>query len=204
MEGVLVTAKKDGAHISTTVVSDEKGHYVFPAGRLEPGHYTIKIRATGYFADGRPAADIVKGKTTTTDIALNKTDNIAPQLTSRGLDDLHARHRQPEGLPSGLHQLPHAAAHRHQRPHRGGFPADHSAHGHLGAGVAAAAAAEAAARPARQSRQSRSDAHQGRRRLSRQRRPLHDRDLEISACRPCRTAPHRAAANAVNVIITSY
>jgi hypothetical protein len=31
MEGVLVTAKKDGA--PTTVVSDNKGHYAFPADR---------------------------------------------------------------------------------------------------------------------------------------------------------------------------
>ena len=82
MEGVLVTAKKDGAHISTTVVSDEKGHYAFPADRLEPGHYTIKIRATGYYPDGRPAADIAAGKTATVDLKLTKTDNIAPQLTS--------------------------------------------------------------------------------------------------------------------------
>ena len=41
MEGVLVSAKKDGSSITTTVVTDEKGRYSFPAGRLEPGHYTI-------------------------------------------------------------------------------------------------------------------------------------------------------------------
>ena len=48
MEGVLVSAKKDGSTITTTVVSDDKGHYSFPAGRLEPGHYTLTIRAVGY------------------------------------------------------------------------------------------------------------------------------------------------------------
>ncbi len=53
MEGVLVTAKKDGATISTTVVSDDKGHYAFfLADRLEPGHYGIKIRAIGYILEG--------------------------------------------------------------------------------------------------------------------------------------------------------
>src|SRR6185312_2933333 len=82
MEGVIVTAKKDGAHIATSVVSDDKGHYAFPADRLEPGHYTIKIRAIGYIPNGRPAADVAAGKTTDLDLKLNKTDNIALQMTS--------------------------------------------------------------------------------------------------------------------------
>ncbi len=82
MEGVLVTAKKDGAHISTTVVTDEKGHYSFPADRLEPGHYNIKIRAIGYILGGRPGADVDGGKTATADLKLNKTENIAPQMTN--------------------------------------------------------------------------------------------------------------------------
>ena len=82
MEGVLVSAKKEGGHITLTVVSDEKGHYAFPADRLEPGHYDIKIRAIGYIADNRPEADVASGKTATLDLKLDKTNNIAPQLTS--------------------------------------------------------------------------------------------------------------------------
>src|SRR5258708_11655667 len=82
MEGVLVTAKKDGATISTTVVSDDKGRYAFPANRLEAGHYTIKIRATGYIPSARMAADVASGKTTNVDLKLAKTDNIAAQLSS--------------------------------------------------------------------------------------------------------------------------
>ncbi len=82
MEGVLVTAKKEGAHIATTVVTDEKGHYAFPADRLEPGHYNIKIRAIGYIASGRPAADVAAGKTATSDLKLAKAVNIAPQMTN--------------------------------------------------------------------------------------------------------------------------
>ena len=46
MEGVLVTVKKEGASISTTVVTNDKGQYVFPADRLEPGKYAVTIRAT--------------------------------------------------------------------------------------------------------------------------------------------------------------
>src|SRR5882672_6008273 len=48
MEGVLVTAKKDGSTIAVTVVSDNQGHYAFPSGRLDAGNYRIKIRAVGY------------------------------------------------------------------------------------------------------------------------------------------------------------
>ena len=82
MEGVLVTAKKDGAHMSVSVVSDEKGHYAFPADRIGPGHYRIAIRAIGYIPDGRIQADVAAGKTAKTDIKLKTTDNIAPQMTS--------------------------------------------------------------------------------------------------------------------------
>src|ERR1051325_338857 len=45
MEGVLVTARRDGATMAVTVVSDAQGHYSFPAAKLAPGHYTLAIRA---------------------------------------------------------------------------------------------------------------------------------------------------------------
>jgi virginiamycin B lyase len=47
MEGVLVSAKKDGSNIRITVVTDAQGRYSFPAAKLEPGHYQISIRAVG-------------------------------------------------------------------------------------------------------------------------------------------------------------
>ena len=46
MEGVLVSAKKDDSTITITVVSDEKGRYNFPASKVGPGHYSLKIRAS--------------------------------------------------------------------------------------------------------------------------------------------------------------
>ena len=58
MEGVLVSAKKAGSTITTTVFTDEKGRYQFPASRLESGHYMIRIRATGYDLEGPNAVDI--------------------------------------------------------------------------------------------------------------------------------------------------
>ena len=59
MEGVLVSARKTGASFTVTVVSDEKGHYAFPAAKLEPGHYTLSIRAGGY----EPAATLARPRT---------------------------------------------------------------------------------------------------------------------------------------------
>ena len=52
MEGVLVSAKKEGSTITTTMVTDEQGRYSFPAARMEAGKYTISIRAIGYKLDG--------------------------------------------------------------------------------------------------------------------------------------------------------
>src|SRR4029079_1311456 len=74
MEGVLVTAKKDGSTMSVTVVSDEKGRYAFPEGRRTPGHYNLKVRAIGYILDGPRAVD-VGAAATTADIKLNTTPN---------------------------------------------------------------------------------------------------------------------------------
>src|SRR6185369_1647070 len=43
MEGVLVSAQREGSPITVTVVSDAKGHFLFPAGRLAPGPHAIRI-----------------------------------------------------------------------------------------------------------------------------------------------------------------
>src|SRR6185437_13396312 len=82
MEGVLVSAKRDGSTITTTVVSDDKGHYSFPADRLEPGHYAISIRAIGYKLDGPKAIDIAAGAAATADLKLSVVKNVVPQLSS--------------------------------------------------------------------------------------------------------------------------
>ncbi|MGE5538722.1 MAG: carboxypeptidase regulatory-like domain-containing protein [Gemmatimonas sp.] len=82
MEGVLVSAKKDGSNITVTVVSNDKGQYTFPASRLSPGHYTLKIRAAGYDVDGPKDAEIASGKAAKADIKLKKTRNLAGQLSN--------------------------------------------------------------------------------------------------------------------------
>ncbi len=81
MEGVLISAKKDGSTITMTVVSDNKGRYSFPASKLSPGHYSLKIRAAGYDLDAPNAVDIASGKATKAEIKLRPTKNLASQLS---------------------------------------------------------------------------------------------------------------------------
>jgi virginiamycin B lyase len=82
MEGVVVSAKKDGSTIAISVVSDAQGRYAFPADRLEAGHYTIKARAAGYELDGARATDVASGAPAKTDIKLKKAKNLAGSLTN--------------------------------------------------------------------------------------------------------------------------
>jgi virginiamycin B lyase len=82
MEGVLVSAKKTDSKIAVTVVSDDQGRYRFPADRLEPGHYALRIRAAGYDLEGPTAIEIASGKTTTADLKLRKTADLAAQLSN--------------------------------------------------------------------------------------------------------------------------
>ncbi|MDX1481300.1 MAG: carboxypeptidase regulatory-like domain-containing protein [Woeseiaceae bacterium] len=48
MEGVLVSSKREGSTITTTVVSDADGVYEFPGDRLAPGRHEITVRAVGF------------------------------------------------------------------------------------------------------------------------------------------------------------
>jgi len=81
MEGVVVSARRDGSTIRVSVVTDAQGQYAFPAARIEPGNYTISIRAAGYNLDGPGAASVAAQKTTL-DLKLKKTQNLAAQLTN--------------------------------------------------------------------------------------------------------------------------
>src|SRR5450755_2341827 len=82
LEGVLVSAKKSGSTVTITVVSDKDGRYNFPATRLEPGQYSLRIRAAGFeLADPGPVA-VTADKTATADLSLRKTADLASQLTN--------------------------------------------------------------------------------------------------------------------------
>ena len=82
MEGVVVTAKKPGSIVEVSVTTDAQGRYTFPENRLEPGNYTISIRAVGYDISAPAKATVETEKTATTDIKLKKTKNLASQLTN--------------------------------------------------------------------------------------------------------------------------
>src|SRR5258707_10662540 len=75
MEGVLVSAKRAGSTITVTVVSDAKGRYEFPAARLAPGKYSLKVRAAGY--------DLAREVSVpgTANLELRKTKDLAAQLS---------------------------------------------------------------------------------------------------------------------------
>ena len=82
MEGVLVSAKKEGSTITTTVVTDEQGRYSFPAARMEAGKYTISIRAIGYKLEGLKTVEVPTGSTATADLKLGKVKSLVPQLSN--------------------------------------------------------------------------------------------------------------------------
>src|SRR6202163_3462632 len=82
MEGVVVSAKKDGSTISISVVTNAAGRFAFPVARLEPGHYALKARAAGYELDGASAADVASGQEAKADVKLKKARNLSAHLTN--------------------------------------------------------------------------------------------------------------------------
>ena len=82
MEGVVVSAKKEGSTIAVSVVTGKDGRYSFPAARLEPGKYNLKIRAVGYDLDGAGQATVNAGKAAEAPLKLKKTADLQSQLTN--------------------------------------------------------------------------------------------------------------------------
>src|SRR5215216_2749143 len=68
MEGVVVSAKKEGSTIAISVVSDAQGKFSFPADRLEPGKYTLKARAAGYELDGAKSPGLLSAREAKADL----------------------------------------------------------------------------------------------------------------------------------------
>ena len=82
MEGVVVTAHREGSPISISVVTDEMGRFNFPASRLPDGDYLLRIRAVGYELVGPRGIDVRSGVTSNAIIKLKETKDLASQLTN--------------------------------------------------------------------------------------------------------------------------
>src|SRR4029079_9954621 len=82
MEGVLVSAKKNGTNITITVVTDAQGRYVCPRRRLECGQYAMLIRAAAYDLTGRVTAEVAAQQPTSLELKLRKAQDLAAQLTN--------------------------------------------------------------------------------------------------------------------------
>jgi virginiamycin B lyase len=84
MEGVLVSAKRAGSTMTITVVSNAQGQFSFPQDRLEPGIYSLTIRAVGYELPSRGPmqVEVAAQRTAALDLNLVKTKNLAHQLSN--------------------------------------------------------------------------------------------------------------------------
>ena len=82
MEGVVVNARRDGANFTVSVVSDAHGKFDFPRTHLDPGKYTLTIRAVGYDLIGPKSVEVTAGKTAQADLNLDKTKDLGSQLSS--------------------------------------------------------------------------------------------------------------------------
>jgi streptogramin lyase len=82
MGGVLVSAKRAGSTLTITIVSDADGRYSFPRSRLEPGAYSLRIRAIGYELEGPGTVDVTSHKTAQLDLKLRKTQDLPSQLSN--------------------------------------------------------------------------------------------------------------------------
>lgn len=82
MEGVVVTARGEGANFSVSVVSDAKGKYSFPRTHLPANKYLVKIRAVGYELASPDAVEVPPGKTASLDLTLGPAKDKSTQLNS--------------------------------------------------------------------------------------------------------------------------
>jgi len=82
MEGVVVTARRDGANFTVSVVSDAAGRYSFPRTHVSPGRYALTTRAVGYDLTDPGAVQVTAGSQAAQDLRLGKTVDLASQLSS--------------------------------------------------------------------------------------------------------------------------
>lgn len=82
VDGVLVSAARDGSPVTVTVVTGADGRYAFPAGRLAAGAHTLTIRALGFERDGGGVVAVPAAGAATADLRVRPAADVAAQLTS--------------------------------------------------------------------------------------------------------------------------
>ncbi len=82
MEGVLVSAKRAGSTITISVVSNARGEFSFPRDRLEPGKYSVAIRAVGFELPNAAQVEVTGKQPAALDLNLVKTKDLEHQLSS--------------------------------------------------------------------------------------------------------------------------
>ena len=119
MEGVLVSAKRAGSTVTTTVVTDREGRYRVSAGTaragcLRPPHpgHRLRPRNRGSSDAGEPS------KPTTADLKLSKDARPRLPADQRRVAGELPGHRRAEDIDPRLRPLPHAGARHPFAPRR--------------------------------------------------------------------------------------
>jgi len=78
----------------------------FPESRLEPGEYAVSIRAAGYDLEHAATASVTRRKVATLDLKLQKTRDLASQLTNADWFASFPGTEAQKGSNPRLHALP--------------------------------------------------------------------------------------------------
>lgn len=81
MEGVVVSATREGSPITISVVSQRAGQYSFPASELGPGRYHLDVRAVGYAVAGPSGITLSGGDAATANLSLRTVTDIDDEMT---------------------------------------------------------------------------------------------------------------------------
>ncbi len=82
MEGVVVSAKREGSIVTVSVVTDDQGRFSFPRRKLPAGRYALRIRATGWELESPTSVELGAGAPAARELKLRKVDDITPQMTN--------------------------------------------------------------------------------------------------------------------------
>ena len=111
LEGVQVSAKKEGSTITTSVYTDQNGEYIFPP--LADGKYRVWAQALG-FQTAKGEVDLAAAKHHDFKLARHHRSGRAQSPAAArdagcGAAGRHGRRRQhQEDLHQRVHRLPHA------------------------------------------------------------------------------------------------